>query len=72
MNQNEPASRSAGRASNAAWAAFGYVLSGPAVYGGLGWFLDRWLGVSFLLPVGLILGAVLSLYLVITKYGRRS
>lgn len=72
MNQNEPAPRSAGAESNAAWGAVGYLVSGPALYGGLGWLLDRWLDVSFLLPVGVVLGSVLGMYLLIARYAHRS
>ncbi len=47
-----------------------YLMSGLLVYGGLGWLLDRWLGTAYWLPIGLILGAVLGMYLVIKRYGR--
>jgi ATP synthase protein I len=30
------------------------------MYGLVGWLLDRWLGTSFLLPVGIVLGAALG------------
>lgn len=69
MEQNESANEPSGEAN--AWAAFGYLVSGPVLYGGLGWLLDRWLTTSFLLPVGLIFGSLLGMYLVIAKYTRR-
>jgi len=59
----------AGREADNAWRALAYLLSGPLLYGGLGWLLDRWLGTSFLLPVGIIGGMVLSLYLIWFRYG---
>lgn len=46
------------------------LISGVAFYGGLGWLLDRWLQTSWLLPVGIIAGAVAGVYMVITRYGR--
>lgn len=45
------------------WRAVGYLLSGVAFYGLLGWLADRWLGTSFLVAVGIVLGAALGLYL---------
>lgn len=44
------------------WLAFGYLVSGVLLYGLIGWLLDRWLGTSFLVAVGIMLGAVLGLY----------
>lgn len=45
------------------WHAFGYLVSGVACYGLVGWLLDRWLGTSWLVAVGVVLGAALGLYL---------
>ncbi|GAA1531651.1 hypothetical protein GCM10009678_12300 [Actinomadura kijaniata] len=56
--------------ANAAWSIPSYILSGMAVYGGLGWLLDRWLGTSALLPIGVLVGLALALYLVYHRYGR--
>ncbi|MFB9961736.1 MULTISPECIES: AtpZ/AtpI family protein [Sinosporangium] len=56
--------------ANAAWSIPSYVLSGIIVYGGIGWLLSRWTGVVAFTPIGLILGVVLSVYLVYRKYGR--
>lgn len=44
------------------WHAFGYLVAGVAFYGLLGWLADRWLGTSFLVAVGILLGAVLGVY----------
>lgn len=46
-----------------------YLVSGILFYGGLGWLLDRWLETSFLLPIGIIVGAVLAIYSIIKRYG---
>jgi hypothetical protein len=56
------------RPSGDPWVAFGYLVSGPLVYGGAGWLLDRWLGTSFLLPVGMLFGIGLAMYLVFKLY----
>lgn len=56
--------------ANAAWSIPSYILSGMAVYGGLGWLLDRWLGTSALFPIGILVGLALALYLVFHRYGR--
>lgn len=45
------------------WGAFGYLVSGVAVYGLVGWGLDRWLGTDFLVAIGIIVGAGLGIYL---------
>jgi F0F1-type ATP synthase assembly protein I len=45
------------------------MLSGMAVWGGAGWLLDRWLDINVFLPVGVILGMAVSIYLVVVKYG---
>jgi F0F1-type ATP synthase assembly protein I len=56
--------------TNAAWSIPSYVLSGMAVYGGLGWLLDRWWGTSAMFPVGILAGLGLALYLIYHRYGR--
>jgi F0F1-type ATP synthase assembly protein I len=53
-----------------AWSIVSYLLSGLVVWGGVGWLLDRWLGTSFLVLIGLLVGASASLYLVWLRYGR--
>jgi F0F1-type ATP synthase assembly protein I len=44
------------------WRAFGYLVAGVAFYGLLGWLADRWLGTSFLVAVGILVGAGLGVY----------
>jgi ATP synthase protein I len=58
------------REENALWSIFGYLLSGLLFWGGVGWGLDRWLGTSYLLLVGLLVGMGASLYLVWLRFGR--
>jgi len=59
-----------GAGVTAAWSILSYLLSGMIVWGGAGWLLDRWLGTSFLVLVGLLVGTAASLYLVWLRYGR--
>lgn len=50
-------------------AVLSYILAGLILYGGLGWAGDHFLHTNWLLPVGLILGLVSSIYLIIKRYG---
>ena len=52
------------------WHAFGYVVSGVAVYGFLGWLADRWLGTSFLVAIGILLGAGFGLYMTWARFNK--
>lgn len=45
------------------WQAVGYLVSGVGFYGFLGWLADRWLGTSFLVAIGIVVGAGLGVYL---------
>ena len=58
------------RDDNAAFSIIGYLLSGLLFWGGVGWALDKWLGTTYLLLAGLILGAGAALYLVWLRFGR--
>jgi ATP synthase protein I len=52
------------------WQAFGYIVSGVGVYGALGWLADRWLGTTFLVAVGILLGAGLGIYMTFSRFNR--
>lgn len=52
------------------WHAFGYIVSGVAVYGLIGWLLDRWLDTTFLVAVGILAGAVLGIYLTWARFNK--
>jgi F0F1-type ATP synthase assembly protein I len=58
-----------GSGADTGWAIIGTMLSGMAVWGGAGWLLDLWLDIKVLLPVGIILGMAVSIYMVVVKYG---
>ncbi|MCU1674790.1 MAG: hypothetical protein JWN77_2903 [Frankiales bacterium] len=53
-----------------AWGAFGLMISGVAVWGGVGWLVSEWLDNRVFLMLGLLLGMGAALYLVWFKYGR--
>ncbi len=46
-----------------------YLIAGVLLYGALGWVGDHFLGTKFLLPVGILLGAGLAVYLIIKRVG---
>ncbi|NLE99290.1 MAG: hypothetical protein GX596_15075 [Propionibacterium sp.] len=50
-------------------AVLSYILAGLIFYGGLGWVGDHFLHTSWLLPVGLIVGFISSIYLIYKRYG---
>jgi F0F1-type ATP synthase assembly protein I len=52
-----------------AWNAMSYLISGPVLFGGIGWGLDSWLGTSWLVAVGILGGMAVSVYLVWVRYG---
>jgi ATP synthase protein I len=71
MSQQSPSPVSPGdRPQGDPWHAFGYVVSGVAVYGLLGWLLDRWLGTTFLVAIGILVGAGLGIYLTFARFNR--
>lgn len=52
------------------WHAFGYLVAGVGLYGFLGWLADRWLATSFLVVVGILVGAGLGLYMTFARFNR--
>jgi F0F1-type ATP synthase assembly protein I len=46
-----------------------YLISGVLLYGAIGWVGDHFLGTRFLLPVGIIIGAGLAIYMIIKRVG---
>ena len=64
-------SETSGRKGDAdAWGAFGLMVSGVAVWGGVGWLVSEWLDSRVFLMLGLLLGMGAALYLVWFRYGR--
>jgi F0F1-type ATP synthase assembly protein I len=68
---DDDAHRSAGAAGEAeAWTVLAHLISGPLLYGGLGWLVDRWLGTKpVFVVVGILGGMALALYMVWFRYG---
>jgi F0F1-type ATP synthase assembly protein I len=44
------------------------VVSGVGVYGALGWLCDRWLGTTFLVAVGILVGATFGIYMTFARF----
>ena len=57
------------REQDSAWKAVAYLMTGPLIYGGVGYLLDRWLGTTWIVGVGIVGGMALSLYLIWFRYG---
>jgi F0F1-type ATP synthase assembly protein I len=54
-----------------AWTIIGTLLAGLAVWGGIGFLIDRLAGFRGLfLSIGLVVGAIGGVYLVVVRYGR--
>ena len=58
-----------GSGAETGWAIIGTMISGMAVWGGAGWLLDRWLDTRVFLPVGVLLGMAVAIYVVVVRYG---
>jgi F0F1-type ATP synthase assembly protein I len=73
MSQQSPPPASAeDRPAGDPWHAFGYVVSGVGVYGVLGWLMDRWLGTTFLVAVGILVGAGFGIYMTFARFNKVS
>jgi ATP synthase protein I len=58
---------------DAAWSILSTLITGIALYGGIGWVLSLWLGHrALLIAGGALLGLFLSLYLVHKRLGNES
>ncbi len=52
------------------WTALGYLISGMAFWGFVGWLIDHWLNTrGIAIGVGIILGAAGGIYLAMRKLG---
>lgn len=56
--------------TDVAWSVVSYLLTGILLWGGIGWLVDRWLDLTLFAPLGVLLGAGLSLYLVFARLDR--
>jgi ATP synthase protein I len=55
---------------NVGMTVFSYLLAGMLAYGGLGWLIAHWTGLSLIFPLGMLFGLALTIWLVIYRYGR--
>ena len=46
-----------------------YLITGPILFGVIGWLVDRWLDVTGFIAVGILAGMGLSLYIIWLRYG---
>lgn len=46
-----------------------YLLSGVIAYGLIGWALDKWLGTTWIVAVGIVVGAGLGIYMTWRRFG---
>ena len=54
----------------AGYIVLSYLIAGIVVYGGIGWLVGRSVHSAALFPIGMLIGLVLSIGLVIHRYGR--
>lgn len=47
-----------------------YLIAGMLFYGALGWLGDRAFDTNFLMPIGIILGMALAIFMIIRRFGR--
>jgi ATP synthase protein I len=52
------------------WQILSYMLGGMILYGGIGWLVSHWTGISILFPLGMILGVGLSVAMIIFRFTR--
>ena len=64
MNEREPEGdeQETTRRSGVAYAAGLTIFFSVASFMGVGWVLDRWLGTSWIMIAGIVLGAVVGFY----------
>ncbi|WP_027343623.1 hypothetical protein [Hamadaea tsunoensis] len=53
------------------WTAIGYLIAGIGVWGGVGWLVDRWLGIPMGLGVmvGMLVGGAGAIYMIVKRLG---
>jgi ATP synthase protein I len=52
------------------WIAFAHLVSGVFLYGLIGWLVDQWLNTSFVVGIGIVLGAALGTYLTLKRFSQ--
>ena len=70
VSRREAAAQGRAEGMNIGWTVFGYLLSGMAAYGLIGWLVGRAVHVSLLFPIGMLIGLGISIGFIIYRYGR--
>jgi ATP synthase protein I len=52
------------------WRILSYLLGGMILYGGIGWLIGKWTGLSVLFPIGMLLGLGLAIAMIIFRFTR--
>jgi hypothetical protein len=66
-----PQVREHGGGLSTGYTVVSYLLGGLIAYGGIGWLIGRWTGLThILLPAGMLFGLAVSTGWVIYRYGR--
>jgi len=68
LPKTEKKPKSGSGEEGAFWTIIGYLLSGLLIWGGGGYFLDKWLGTSFLGICGMLLGVTSAMYLIWLRF----
>jgi ATP synthase protein I len=55
---------------NDGWRVLSYLLGGMLIYGGLGWLIGHWTGISVLFPLGMLLGLGLGIATIFFRYSK--
>lgn len=69
MSESEPPREPPGRGADVVWSIIGTLIAGVLAWGFIGWLLDQWLGTSYLVAVGIIVGMAGAMYLIIKRHG---
>jgi ATP synthase protein I len=60
-----------GPGEDVAWGMVSTLIAGPLVWGGIGMLIDSKVGTErIFLPLGIVLGFVVSFYIVFVRFGR--
>ncbi|ACU39950.1 MULTISPECIES: hypothetical protein [Actinosynnema] len=58
------------RGDGAVWSIIGTLVSGPAVWGGIGFLIDKTTESQIFTPIGLTVGFVTGFYIVYVRHGQ--
>lgn len=62
-----------GPGEDVAWGMVSTLVAGPLVWGGIGMLIDSLIGTTrIFLPLGIVLGFVVSFYIVYVRFGRET